>query len=112
MTWYKISTYLLIALGLVHILFTPFTYHSFTLGAFWFIGTGLAIVFCGFLNLAIIKSTQKEKVAILLCSLANVIMTVLFALALFLLVQPQVFIGLLLSALVTIGALKSRPIGS
>ncbi len=112
MTWYKISVYLLIALGVVHLLVTPLNYSTFTLGALWFGGAGLAIIFCGFLNLSLIKSVQKEKVAVRLCLVANTIMTLLFALALLRLVQPQVFVGLFLSALAAIGAFKSRPSSS
>jgi len=105
-TLYKICAYLIVALGTIHLAFTFFNYDHFTLNAFWFAGAGFAIIFAGFLNLALLK--VNETTVRFLCILANLICTILFAVALPLLQQPQVLIGLLLFAFATTAAFLER----
>jgi hypothetical protein len=52
---YKIITGLLVALGFLHIAFTPLTYKEFDMDAVWFVSAGVAIILAGFLNVAVIR---------------------------------------------------------
>ncbi len=95
-TAHKIITGLIIALGMLHVAFTFHDYDSFSLSALWFASAGVALVLAGFLNLILLRDAGKDKVVWLLCLLTNIIFAVMFALALFLLSQPQVFVGVAL----------------
>jgi hypothetical protein len=101
-TTHKIITGLMIALGLIHILFTFYDYDTFSMRALWFASAGVAIILAGFLNIVLLRDVGKDKVVWLLCILANIIFTVMFSAVLFLMPQPQVFIGVALFAMATI----------
>ena len=90
---HKIISGLVIGLGALHCLFTFLNYDHFTLDAMWFLGSGIAIILAGFLNVAAIRVGGSDKVVRFLCLAANLIFVVLFAVALWLLSQPQVFVG-------------------
>jgi hypothetical protein len=108
-TAHKIITGLIIALGMLHVAFTFHDYDSFSLEALWFASAGVALILAGFLNLILLRGAGKDKVVRLLCLLTNIIFAVMFALALFLLSQPQVFVGLALFATAAVtGFLTSR----
>ncbi|HYY59046.1 MAG TPA: hypothetical protein VE842_17080 [Pyrinomonadaceae bacterium] len=104
-TLYKISTSLIIALGSVHVLFTIPAYGRWTLNAMWFAGSGLAIVFAGFLNLALLRAGGSDGVVRLLCLFTNLLVALLFTAALSLLTEPQVYLGLALFIFETVGVL-------
>lgn len=93
---HKIVTALIIALGLLHIGFTPSNYGSFDMDAMWFLGTGVAIILAGFLNLVVIREAGKDILIRMLCLITNAGFVLLFGVALFRLAQPQVFVGLAL----------------
>jgi hypothetical protein len=76
--------------------------------AFWFFGSGLAIVFAGFLNVALIRDGGRDQVIKLLCLIANIACALLFVAALTLMRQPQVFVGVALFAFVTVAAFLTR----
>lgn len=103
-TLYKISTYLIILLGIVHVLFTIQGYGRWTLNAMWFLGAGLAIIFAGFLNLILIRDKSHDTVVRLLCLIADWTCFLLFGAALFLLTEPQVYLGLALFAFESVTA--------
>jgi peptidoglycan/LPS O-acetylase OafA/YrhL len=105
---YKICSWLIVALGCAHLLFTLHDYDQFTMRAFWFFGSGLAIVFAGFLNVALIRDGGRDQVIKLLCLITNVACALLFAAALTLMRQPQVFVGVALFAFVTVAAFLTR----
>ncbi len=108
-TIHKIITGLMIALGLLHILFTFHDYDTFSMRALWFASAGVAIILAGFLNIVLLRDVGKDKVVWLLCVLTNIIFTVMFSAVLYLMQQPQVFIGVALFAIATIFAvLMSR----
>ncbi|MFL6229087.1 MAG: hypothetical protein ACJ741_09930 [Pyrinomonadaceae bacterium] len=107
-TAYKICSWLVVALGCAHLLFTLHDYDEFSMRAFWFFGSGLAIVFAGFLNIALIRDGGRDHVIKLLCLIANVTCVLLFAAALMLMRQPQVFIGVALFAFVAVAAFLTR----
>lgn len=64
--------------------------------AMWFLGTGVAIILTGFLNLVVIREAGKDMLIRILCLITNVSFALLFGVALFQLAQPQVFLGLAL----------------
>jgi hypothetical protein len=104
-TIHKICTILIIALGLLHVLFTAHDYSEFSLRAVWFLGTGVAIILAGFLNVVLMRDVGKDRLVQWLCHISNIIFTVLFAyIGLNLLPQPQVFVGTILFAITTLSA--------
>src|SRR5437763_411721 len=105
-TLHQIASYLIVALGCVHLLFTFHNYDSFDMDAVWFFGAGLAIVFAGFLNIVVLRANVSDTLALLLCLLADLILLIGFTGALAMMRQPQVFIGLLLSAVATVGIIR------
>ena len=107
-TIHTVCTYLIIALGLLHLLFTFHDYDAFTLRALWFASAGFAIMFAGFLNLILLRLAPEETLVRALCVSANVICASLFGAALWLMQQPQVFAGVLLFAVATVAALAAR----
>ena len=105
---YKICSWLIVALGCAHLLFTLHDYDEFSIRAFWFFGSGLAIVFAGFLNIALIRDGGRDRMIRALCLITNVATALLFAAALTLMRQPQVFAGVALFAFVAVAALLTR----
>ena len=95
---HQIITGFVIALGLLHLAFTFHDYDHFSLNAVWFASAGIAMILCGFLNIAVIRDGGKDKVIWVLCLIANAIFAVLFAVVSFILPQPQVYFGILLFA--------------
>jgi uncharacterized BrkB/YihY/UPF0761 family membrane protein len=96
-----ICSYLIAALGVVHILYTTQAYERFTLNAFWFIGSGMGILFAGFLNLMYLRLPENDRVGWILCLLGNLIALILFIVGWFLIGEPQVLVGILLFACTT-----------
>lgn len=107
-TAHKILTGLMIALGSLHVLFTFHDYDTFSLRALWFASAGLAIILAGFLNIVLLRDVGKDKIVRLLCILTNIIFAVMFSAALFLMRQPQVFLGVALFTTATILTLIPR----
>jgi hypothetical protein len=108
-TIHRVCTYLIIALGVAHLLFTFHDYDAFTLRALWFAGAGFAIMFAGFLNLIAIKLASRDALVRTLSVIANLICVALFGAALRLMQQPQVLIGVVLFALAALASLATRP---
>ena len=106
-TTHKIITGLMIALGSLHILFTFHDYDEFSLRALWFASAGVAIILAGFLNIALLRDVGKDNVIWLLSVFTNIIFAVMFSAALYLMQQPQVFVGVALFAVATLLALLS-----
>jgi hypothetical protein len=100
-TIHKIIACLAIALGLIHSAFTA-CMGRFNLDAFWFFGSGLAIIFAGFLNLALIRMSPKDWLIRWLCIITDFALTILFVVAYFtFLNEPQVVLGSLIFAAAT-----------
>ncbi|HLL72115.1 MAG TPA: hypothetical protein VK363_11810 [Pyrinomonadaceae bacterium] len=106
-TIHAVCTYLIIALGVLHLLFTFHDYDEFTLRALWFASAGFAIMFAGFLNLIALRLALREALVRWLCVIANLICASLFVAALWLMQQPQVFVGVLLFAVAAVASLVS-----
>jgi len=92
----------MIALGLLHILFTFHDYDEFSMRALWFASAGIAIILAGFLNIVLLRDVGKDKLVKLLCILTNLIFVVMFGAVLFLMPQPQVFVGAVLFGIAAI----------
>lgn len=95
---HKIISGLIVALGALHCMFTASNYDGFSLDAVWFLGSGIAIILAGFLNIAAIRVGGKDVVIKYLCLTANLIFAALFGIVLWLMTQPQVLVGLVLFA--------------
>ena len=57
----KIAAALIVILGLVHIGFTFRDYDGLSMNAMWFAGAGFAIVFAGFLNVAMLRHGRRDR---------------------------------------------------
>lgn len=107
-TLHKISSVLLTALGVVHTAPTPVFYGRFSLGALWFAGAGLAMVFVGLLNIGLSRAFGRDRLMRILCYAANVITTSFGVLLVTVDIEPQVIFGLVLIILMTITAFMLR----
>ncbi|MDQ1592098.1 MAG: hypothetical protein QOG71_2725 [Pyrinomonadaceae bacterium] len=107
-TVHTACAYLIIALGVLHLLFTFHDYDEFTLRALWFASAGFAIIFAGFLNLISSRLAGRDALARWLCFTSNVVVAALFVAALWLMQQPQVFVGVLLFAVAAVVSLAPR----
>ena len=101
---YKVCSWLIVALGCAHLLFTFHDYDEFSLDAMWFAGSGLALVFAGFLNVAHLRGGGRDRVVRALTILTDAACALLFVAALSLMRQPQVFVGVALFALAALFA--------
>ena len=108
-TLHKISSVLLVALGVVHTALTPVFYGRFSHNALWFAGSGLAMIFVGLLNLTLGRDVGRDRLVRVFCHSAN-LLTVVFG---FLMVavnrDPQVIFGLVLIVLMTCTAFSKVP---
>ncbi len=95
----KISSYVIILLGAVHISFAlPLHMNTDTL---WFVGAGMAIIFAGLLNLVAMDrggSKFTKSIAIIV----NAFNCTMFCFALPILNEPQVYVGITIFLLTTI----------
>jgi hypothetical protein len=105
-TAYKTCSWLIVALGGAHTLFTLHDYDEFSLGAMWFFGSGLALVFAGFLNVANLRAAGRDPLVRTLTVLTNVLCALLFVAALSLMRQPQVVAGIALFAFAAFAAAR------
>lgn len=103
-TLHKISSALLAVLGVVHTALTPVFYGRFTMGALWFAGSGLAMIFVGLLNLTLSRDVGRDRVVRVFCYAAN-LLTLGFGLLFVTLDQePQVIFGMVMIILMTVTA--------
>jgi len=72
-TLYKISTFLILALGVLHISLTPLFFRSLTPGALWFVSGGVVIIFLSFFNFILMSDAGKQRVVRILTYTANLI---------------------------------------
>lgn len=107
-TVHKISSWLLVALGVVHTALTPMFYGRLSPGALWFAGSGLAMIFVGFLNIIFSRNAGHDRVTRILCYIANLTTTAFGVLIVLVDNEPQVIFGMILIALMTVTALLLR----
>ena len=68
---YKINTFLILALGVLHISLTPMFFRSLTQGALWFVSGGMMIIFLGFLNFILMSDAGTKRIVRILTHIAN-----------------------------------------
>ncbi len=72
-TLYKISTFLILALGVLHISMTPVIFRSLTANALWFASGGMVIIFLSFFNFILMSDAGKQRVVRMLTHTANLL---------------------------------------
>ena len=107
-TVYKIITGLLIALGVVHVLYTAREYEGLSLDALWFVSAGVAVILVGLINVILLRCAGEDPVVRWIGFGSIFTITMLFAVALLVLREPQVFIGLFLSGFEAAASLLLR----
>ncbi len=98
-TLYKVSAYLLVLTGIIHIAFSPFFFGHFGLDVLWFAGTGLGMVFLGNLNLIILAS---EKLAFYTIAISSNMLGILltgFILTMVSSIQAYISFGIVILAM-------------
>ncbi|RYZ21937.1 MAG: hypothetical protein EOO16_11115 [Chitinophagaceae bacterium] len=86
----KVISFLIILLGLVHVLFAfPLYANTDTL---WFVGAGLAIIFAGLLNFVALDR-DGSRFTMWVAAVVNSTMCALFCYAINILNEPQVYVG-------------------
>ena len=103
---YKISTILLMLLGLAHAFLTSVFYSEFSADAVWFAGTGLSLLFLGTLNFAAILSSSRKVLN--LCIVANAIGTILGVLILIVVPEIQASVALIVFLAVLMSSIFIR----
>lgn len=100
----KVSVVALTLLGFTQLLLTPLFYDAFTQDAVWFFGSGLALVFLGFLNLA--RRISQQKSILVMVAITNTI-AVLFTMAVVAVYTvPQAVLALFLTVSVTMATIE------
>ena len=70
---YKVSTFLILALGVLHISLTPVFFRSLTSGALWFVSGGMVIIFLSFFNFILMGEAGTQRIVRMLTHTANLI---------------------------------------
>lgn len=107
-TLHKISSALLAALGVVHTALTPVFYGRFTMGALWFAGSGLAMIFVGLLNLTLSRDVGRDRLVRVFCHAANLLTLGFGLLFVTLDREPQMIFGMVMIVLMTVTAFTLR----
>ena len=98
----RIVSCLIILFGIIHIGFaSPFYADTDTL---WFVGAGMAIIFAGLLNFIAIDR-GGSRFSITIAVITNAMNCAGFCFALPILNQPQVYVGIIIFIITTVGFL-------
>lgn len=108
-TIHTIASILIVALGCLHIAVTFFNYNGLTYEAVWFLGTGVAIVLAGFMNIAMLRDDGKDTVVWTMTLITNLFFLLGFAAASYMMREPQVFVGAVLFFATTVYAFVVNP---
>lgn len=101
---YTLSVCLMITVGVVHTILTPAFAFESVVGALWFAGAGLALVFVGFLNVSLMGNRDRNRTTKALCYVANLMLTLYLIVLATALTEPQAILALILSLIMTGGA--------
>ena len=104
-----VASVLIIGLGLLHSAFTFNNYNGISYEAVWFLGTGIAIVLAGFVNVAMLRDGGRDTVIWSMALLTNVVFLLGFSAAAYIMREPQVFIGAALFLVTTVYTLTVNP---
>lgn len=106
---YKVITFLLLLLGIIHEVATPLFYATLTIDTVWFIGGGLVLILTALINF-INMMTYSSKVAVrYICNMSNVVGLAYTILIVMCLSKPQAFIAFLLLLSETVIAFIFKP---
>ena len=83
-------------IGIVHIS-AVFPIEKFSLYDLWFITAGVAIIFSGLINLLYLRNTSNFQYYV--CLFTNVVMLLLFIIALIVMNEYQVYLGIIINLL-------------
>ena len=72
-TLYKISTFVILALGVLHVSLTPVLFRSLTPNALWFVSGGMVIIFLSFFNFILMGDAGQQRTVRMLTHTANLI---------------------------------------
>lgn len=97
-----------VALGLGHLSVAAFVFERLSMDALWFIGSGVAIVLGGVLNLFAQAASYGAGGRILLIA-ANLLILVFFGLVMWVVPEPQVIVGTVLFAALLVQSLIRDP---
>jgi hypothetical protein len=100
--FYKISAYLLVLTGIVHIAFSPVFFGQFGMEVLWFAGTGLGFVFLGNLNIIVLASRKAAYYTVAVSS--NLLGVLLTAVTVTMLSSFQAYITLIIAISALIGS--------
>ena len=100
-TVYKIATYLVIAVGVIHIAFIPVFFDTFTTRVMWFISMGMMGIFLGFLNVASWRTEGRDSIVLMLSRISNLIATAFVICYIFIDRDPQNYVVLVLFLFLT-----------
>lgn len=98
----KITAYLLVVMGIVHIALTPMFFRQFGLDVLWFAGTGLALIFLGNINLMVLISRRSGFYMMAITS--NIMALLLVVVILSMNPSIQAYISFILVLLLTLAA--------
>ena len=70
---YKVSTFLILALGVLHISLTPVLFRSLTANALWFVSGGMVIIFLSFFNFILMIDAGQQRLVRMLTYTANLL---------------------------------------
>jgi hypothetical protein len=101
-------SFLAVALGAAHLSFTPGNYPHPTMGMLWFIGTGLALIFAGLLNVFALRAAAGDQIVRWLTVAVNLTCAVGFGLSWLLLQGPQVIVGAGLFGALTVASVLRK----
>ena len=72
-TLYKVTTFLILALGVLHISMAPVFFRSLTSSGLWFVSGGLMIIFLSFFNLIFMSDAGQQRIVRMLTHTANLL---------------------------------------
>jgi hypothetical protein len=108
-TAHTAASILIVGLGLLHCGFTFRNYHGLSFEAAWFLGTGVAIVLAGFINIALLRDGGRDTVIWTMALLTNLLFLVGFVFAAYMMGEPQVFVGAILFLVTTTYSFVVKP---
>ena len=103
---YLIATGVILFLGVGHTLLTPMFFSQFSADALWFAGTGLALVFLGFFNLAAAR-VQAQWIYTYVIP-ANIILAIYVTAIVAVLPEIQAYLGAFAAWIMAITSIFAR----
>lgn len=93
MAIHTVASILIVLLGCLHVCVTFFKFHGIDFEAVWFLGTGVAIVLAGFLNIAMLRDGGRDLIIWTMTLVTNIFFLLGFVAASYMMREPQVVFG-------------------